>query len=191
MSERNVRKINLVDGATAGFNKVASVLRGDREEFWSKYFKVDKEDLVDKMAEQIVIIENYLFEDNTKSMKSDVIIRESFDIKANYADLRSIVSSGEFADSVMEMLDSKDYGDLIRAFRCNGGEVISEKNGEFDYVRKFDAPPMKDIFTALRALKTLNKDIDIIMDKKETQEKARIEEKTDLERAINRLLGKE
>lgn len=193
MSERNVRKINLVDTAAAGFNKVAGMLRGDREEFWSKYYNVEKEDLVDKMSEQIVIIENYLFEDNTKkSGKDEIIIRESFDMKGSFVDLRSIMSAEEFKDSVMEMLDSKDFGDLIRAFRCNGGEIISEKNGEFDYVRKFGASPLKDIFETLRILKTLNKDVDLIMDKKKTKEKERAEEEeSDLERAINRLLNRD
>ena len=191
MSEKNIRKINFVDTAAAGFNKIAGVLRGDREEFWSKYYNVEKEDLVDKMSEQIVIIENYLFEDNTKSKKSEIIIRETFDMKGSFVDLRSIMSAEEFKDSVMEMLDSKDFGDLIRAFRCNGGEIISEKNGEFDYVRKFGAPPLKDIFETLRILKTLNKDVDLIMDKKKTKEKARAEEESDLERAINRLLNRD
>lgn len=192
MSERNVRKINFVDTAAAGFNKVAGMLRGDREEFWSKYYNVDKEDLVDKMSEQIVIIENYLFEDNTKkSGKDEIIIRETFDMKGSFVDLRSIMSAEEFKDSVMEMLDSKDFGDLIRAFRCNGGEIISEKNGEFDYVRKFGAPPLKDIFETLRILKTLNKDVDLIMDKKKAKKNRRLEEETELERAINRLLNRD
>ena len=191
MSEKNMRKINFVDTAAAGFNKIAGVLRGDREEFWSKYYNVEKEDLVDKMSEQIVIIENYLFEDNTKSKKSEIIIRETFDMKGSFVDLRSIMSAEEFKDSVMEMLDSKDFGDLTRAFRCNGGEIISEKNGEFDYVRKFGAPPLKDIFETLRILKTLDKDVDLIMDKKKTRENRRAEEETELERAINRLLNRD
>lgn len=191
MSEKNIRKINFVDTAAAGFNKIAGVLRGDREEFWSKYYNVEKEDLVDKMSEQIVIIENYLFEDNTKSKKSEIIIRETFDMKGSFVDLRSIMSAEEFKDSVMEMLDSKDFGDLTRAFRCNGGEIISEKNGEFDYVRKFGASPLKDIFETLRILKTLNKDVDLIMDKKKTRENRRAEEETELERAINRLLNRD
>lgn len=185
-----------VDGT---FKTIATLLRGDLVDFWSKHFKIDKnkyekseelaKETIDLMKKESEELRKELFEDNNSKYTDGTILVQT----CNYPTVATSMSfDGDFSNH-LSSLSLNDFEKLKEAVKNNGGEIVEEYGSYgFKYIKKLDAPDVKELAFKLRKMKTLNNDVERIQDGVEKEEETpKKKDETDLlKEAIERLKSK-
>lgn len=182
------------------FRTIATMLRGDLIEFWSDYYKIDKTkynnaeelrtEVMKVMEEDINNLEKELSTDNNSKYTDDTMIVQI----CTYPTIATSVSFNDNIENLLSSLSIQDFEKIKEILKNNGGEIVEEYgNYGFKYIRRFDAPEIKELAIKLRKLKTLKNDMDRIINGKEKEEKSENEKNNDkdlLKEAVNRLKNK-